>query len=109
MTEANHSLRWAPLYWAFSQFLTSAVLELVNPLRLQLLDASDGFWRCINLDNLAGVASSVVLIAAAWEGSLLTKGSKEEIAVNAKVRAITDETRARCRLHNGCRANLQAV
>ncbi len=47
----------------------------------------------INLDNLAEWLERVDCCGM---GSLLTKGSKEEIAANAaKVRAIIDETRAK--------------
>ena len=94
MTEANHSLEMGAAFIKCFPISNVYGPELVNlfktPTPWMPLMASGG----INLDNLAEWLERGV--DCCGMGSLLTKGSKEEIAANAaKVRAIIDETRAK--------------
>ena len=94
MTEATHSLEMGAAFIKCFPISNVYGPELVNlfktPTPWMPLMASGG----INLDNLAEWLERGV--DCCGMGSLLTKGSKEEIAANAaKVRAIIDETRAK--------------
>ena len=94
MTEANHSLEMGAAFIKCFPISNVYGPELVNlfktPTPWMPLMASGG----INLDNLAEWLERGV--DCCGMGSLLTKGSKKEIAANAaKVCAIIDETRAK--------------
>ena len=93
MTEANHALAKGAAFikcFPISNVYGPSLVGLFKtPTPWMPLMASGG----INLDNLAEWVSKG--IDAAGMGSLLTKGSSEDIAKNAAaVRHIIDETRA---------------